>query len=146
MKVLLYKRSDTDGNGQEIMKQLKAMNDGEYILTIKKKKHIRSLDQNSYYWALLTIISAESGEYDRDRLHSICAKKFNGELVHLPKSPAERIGRSTATLDTPEFAAYVSRVKAWARDEFDMIIPEKQDVTYQMWADIEENYEKTFIG
>ena len=146
MKVLLFKRSDTDGNGQEIMNKLKELKEGEYVITVKKKKHIRSLDANAYYWAILTLIASESGEYDRDRLHSICAKKFNGELVHLPKSPAERIGKSTSNLDSAEFSAYVSRVKMWARDEFNIIIPEKQDVTYQAWADIETNYEKTFAG
>lgn len=146
MKVLLFKRSDKDGNGQEILRQLKELKDGEYVISVKKKKHIRSIDQNSYYFAILKIASIHTGDHDVDRLHEICKKKFNGELAHFPKSPVERIGRSTAKLDTGEFSAYVSRVKMWLRDEYDLIIPEKKDTTYQVWAEIEDKYEKTFVG
>lgn len=151
MKVFLYKSGDEQSHKElgAMLRALKKPEDkegAEFIVTIKKKKHIRSIDQNAYYWAILTIIASDSGEYDRDRLHELMKKKFNGELIHLPKSPAERIGKSTGSLDSAEFTAYISRVKVWARDEFGTIIPEQKDTTYQVWAEIEDRYEKTFVG
>lgn len=147
MKVLLYIRGNDDkgkASHRDIGKQLESLSDGQYVIEIKKKKHIRSLDQNRYYFAILKLAAIHTAEYDIDRLHEVCKKKFNGELIHFPKSPIERIGMSTANLDTAEFSGYVSRVKMWLRDEFGLTIPEKQDVNYQVWADIETNYEKIF--
>lgn len=143
MRVLLYTAGDNQSH-HEVGKALKALPPGEYVVDVKKHKHQRSVTANKYYWAILTIIANQSGEYDRDSLHEICKKKFNGKMLSLPKGGAELVGQSTSELDSKEFARYVSIVKMWARDEFSVIVPEPQDMTYQRWSEIENSYANTF--
>lgn len=144
-KILLYRAGDPKSH-KELGDKLRELKDGDYIIDIKKKKNIRSISHNSYYWVVLNIISISTGEYDRDRLHEVCKKKFNGEMVMFPKSGSELIGKTTSDLDSAEFGAYVARVKQWAKDEFDIIIPEREDVDYQRWMEIENSYNENFQG
>jgi hypothetical protein len=117
----------------------------EYVVTIAKNRPVRSLKANKYYHAILKIIAIDTG-HTHDQLHEICKKKFNAEIVHLPKGGTEILGRTTSDLDTAEFAGYVNRVKQWAQDEFNIVIPELKDVDYKMWMEIETTYEDNFQG
>lgn len=145
MKLFTYTAGDVASHAQ-LGKDLQAMKAGEYIVQVKRRKPIRSISANAYYWVILNIISMSTGEYDRDRLHEICKRKFNGELIQLPKGGTELIGRSTADLDSKEFAGYVTRVKQWALDEWGIIIPELKDIDYKRWMEITNAYDDNFSG
>lgn len=144
MRVLLYQAGDAESH-RKLGKELSLLDSGEYVVTIKKNRAIRSLSQNKYYHAILKIIAIDTG-HDHEMLHEICKKKFNGETISFPKGGMEIVGKSTSNLDTAEFTAYINRVKQWAIDEFDMVIPEAKDVDYKKWIDIENEYERSFTG
>lgn len=144
-KMFLYKTGDAQSH-QELGKKLSELPKGDYIVKIERNKPIRSIDQNAYYWKVLQIISISTGEYDTDRLHRICKRKFNSKVEDLPKSGSIVTTESTTELNESEFLAYVRLVKKWAEDEFDVIIPEKKDLSYKLYMEIQDNYNQTFQG
>jgi len=121
-------------------------NENGYIIEVTRNNPFRSISQNKYYWAILQIISISTGEFDKDKLHRICARKFNSTIENLPKGESIVVTNSTADLDTAQFTAYVNRVKMWAREEFDIIIPEPKDMTHKLWMEIEDSYNDHFRG
>lgn len=131
---------------KEFGDKFRELENGNWVFEVKKNRPIRSLSHNRYYWALLTIISTYSGEFDRDTLHEVCKNKFNGKMINLPKGGSERVGQSTSNMDKSEFSAYINRVKAFAHNEFGLIIPEREDMTTELWLSIENNYEENFKG
>lgn len=143
--ITLYTAGDANSH-KALGERLRGLKPGEYTVEIKRNRPIRSLSQNRYYFAILKVIAAETGEYDIDRLHELCKKKFNGELMKLPKSGMEQIGLSTSNLDSAEFTAYINRVKTWSLDEFNISIPDPSNMTHQLLMDIENNYERVFSG
>jgi hypothetical protein len=145
MKVFLYTAGDPNSH-KELGRKLQELESGkEYIIEVKKNRAIRSLSQNKYYWVILQIIAISTGEYDKDTLHDTCKKKFNGHWVHFP-SGDEYLGKSTSDLDSAEFTAYLNRVKQWALEEFNIIIPEPKDIDYKRWMEIENSYDEHFHG
>ena len=78
--------------------------DGEVVLTLKKKRKLRSLNQNSYYWAILTIAGDELG-YDPGELHD----SFKS-LYLTDKSTKIPLIRSTSKLNTEQFGQYLDKV------------------------------------
>lgn len=150
-KLILYDNRSDEGK-HKLWNSLKALPEGEYIVEIKKNRPVRSLNANKYYHAVLNIICTQSGQgtgdkkFDHDQLHEILKKKFNGEVINFPKGGSEIVGKSTSDLDTKEFAVYMNRVKNWAREEFDIIIPEHGDVDHIKWMEYENDYNRTFSG
>ena len=142
MRMFVYKAGVVHN---ELNQYIKSLQPGDYLITIKKNRPIRSMSANKYYHVILNLIGIHTG-HTHEQLHDICKKKFNYEVINLPKSGSEIHGMSTANLDTKEFAAYVNRVKQWAMDEFNIIIPEAKDVDYAKWMAIENEYDKVQSG
>lgn len=126
-------------------KQLRELPKGKYLITVKKHRIIRSLDQNKYYWAIIKIIGIHTG-YDQDTLHELFKSMFNFIEIKLPNGDIRRVGQTTSDLDTDEFTRYINQVKQYGRDDFGCIIPEKQDVTYLQWMEIDNEYTKARAG
>jgi hypothetical protein len=107
-----------------------AHHDGKDIeLAISRKRKKRSLNQNQYYWAVVVpLIRAMMEEYgnelDDEETHSFL-KEHVGKLT---SSVVDSVGRrlavvkSSASLSTAEFEAYLLKVTAWAAQE-GVIIP-----------------------
>lgn len=143
-KIFLYKTKD-EKKHKELGAFLWALDPGEYVIEIKKNRNIRSISANKYYHAILNIIAIETG-HSHDELHEALKLKFNCEIIHFPKGGSQMIGKTTSDLDTKEFASYINRVKHWALDEFQIVIPEAKDMDYAKWMEIENNYEKVRSG
>jgi hypothetical protein len=118
---------------------------GNYIIEVKKNRAIRSLSANRYYHAILNIIGISTG-HTHEELHEAMKMKFNCTVIFFPKGGSQVISKTTADLDTAEFAGYVNRVKAWALNEFGIIIPEAKDIDYARWLEIENTYEENQQG
>lgn len=144
MKTVLYKAGD-DKSHMELGKMLRELKPGEYVVTVKQNRQIRSLSANKYYHAIINIIAIHTG-HTHDQIHDICKHKFNGDVVHLPKGGMVIVAKTTSDLDTKEFASYINRVVQWAQEEFDIIIPSPADIDTKMWMDIQNNYERVFSG
>ena len=118
---------------------------GNYIVEVKKNRAIRSLSQNRYYHAILNIIGIETG-HTHEELHEAMKMKFNCAVIFFPKGGSQVISKTTADLDSAEFAGYINRVKNWALNEFGIVIPEAKDVDYARWLEIENAYEQNQQG
>lgn len=116
-----------------------------YRIEVYEKKPVRSLKANAYYHVVLNIIAIDTG-HTHEQLHEICKKKFNGDIIHLPKGGMEMIGNTTTNLDQTEFFAYVNRVKQWAQDEFGITIPDISRLDDRTIAEIQNTYEENFRG
>lgn len=82
-------------------------------IVIKPYRKNRSLEQNEYYWVVLTHISSETG-HSKEDLHDMLRNKFlgmqtksvcNEEIQYLP---------STRKLKVGEMADYITQIEAWA--------------------------------
>lgn len=102
----------------------------EYIVEIKKNRPIRSVSANRFYWAILKDIASHTG-YREDEMHEFFKKKFNSKTVL-----NELIGESTSNLDSKEFSTYCKQVKDYAKEMFDLIIPDPSDRHYAVWEQI----------
>lgn len=144
MRILLYKAGDAQSH-KELGRKLIELTEGEYVITIKKNRVIRSLNANKYYHFILNVIAVHTG-HTHEELHEALKMKFNSEMIFFPKSGSQIVARSTSHLDTAQFAAYINRVKNWALNEFSIILPEAKDVDYQKWIDAENQYDLTQTG
>lgn len=84
-------------------------------LRIEQEKPVRSLNQNSYYWVYLKIISMETGNEPED-LHEffkskLLPRKFT--VIHGKKKDHEiEIPKSTTDLSKADFAEYMEKICA----------------------------------
>jgi len=102
--------------------------DVEVHLMPRKKK--RSLAYNSYYWAVVVGMIRDrllelGNEFKLEEVHDYLKSRFNhkeivdestGEVMHIPLS--------TTNLTTVEFMEYLERIKRWAAETLDIVIPE----------------------
>lgn len=141
MKIFIYKGADSKlmEKSRAIFKELDP--ETEYVVTVKKNKPVRSINANRYYRAILKIIGIHTGETE-DRLHMLFKIMFNFEEFTLPNGDVRRIPATTSNLDTSEFSKYISQVKQWAIDEWQIYFPERNDVDYMREMDIENQYDK----
>ncbi len=147
MKVLLYKRSDTDGNGQEIMKQLKELPEGQYILKVVKHRPVRSLSANAFYHMRWSIVATHTGHYVDE-----IKREFYDHIGYFTWHEDKRGKRtkrykSSADEDTAGMGALINQQGVWISDEFpEVIIPRKEDATYLQYLQVETEYTKVFSG
>lgn len=81
----------------------------------------RSLQQNAYYWALLTEIAKGTG-HTSEEVHEAMKAKFlpprfvelGDEVIHYPAT--------TTKLDTAEMTDFIERVRAWAASELGVVV------------------------
>ena len=144
MRIFFYDPRD-EQSIRELGKKLRAMPEGKYRVEVYKNRAVRSLKANAYYHVILNIIGIETG-HTHEQLHEICKKKFNADIIHLPKSGMEMIPKTTTNLDTAEFAAYVNRVKQWAQDEFGIVIPDVSQLDDRRIAEIQNTYDENNSG
>ena len=109
---------------QKIANELKSFNGKRIEIRIRKLKSHRSIQQNRYYWLILTILANEIG-YEKNELHEIVKYKFlrkekvdekTGEIF-------EYLGSST-TLGKMDFADFISKLQQWSAETFNVILPD----------------------
>lgn len=135
---------------------------GDFVITWKRNRPVRSLSANKYYHAILNIIAIDTG-HTHEHLHEYCKHNFMPKqeiTFELGDTSEEKISKwvakkligdpmipkSTTDLDSKEFAAYINRVKFWAAERLEIYIPESKDIDHQKWIEIEDNYEKLISG
>ena len=77
-------------------------------------KQNRSLNANRYYRGVVLKMIADLTEDNQQDLHNQFKKEYCG-------------GRSTSELNTKEFHEYISKIRAWARKELALRIPEPNE-------------------
>jgi hypothetical protein len=89
------------------------------------KKVSRTTNQNKYLWGVVyPLISGHTG-YSNEEVHEIMKRICNPQIVNI-KGEEYVVGKSTASLTTAEFNAYISRIVQFASFELGVIIPEPE--------------------
>jgi hypothetical protein len=103
-------------NNRDIAKQLVETADDGMVLEIRKPK--RSLEQNRYYWAILSDISEQvvpGKAYEPSLWHEYLRALFLPErMVELPDGSVKMLEGSTAELRKDEFSDYLEKVIKWS--------------------------------
>ncbi|MDR1897996.1 MAG: recombination protein NinB [Prevotellaceae bacterium] len=127
MEILKY------GDKQKVIDYVtKLPDDKQYIVKVKRKRKrkLRTIDQNRLYWACLSCIMHETGN-DKDVLHEFFKQKFLGtqsrtfRLMDCEYSVA--IPASTTKLNTKEMTFYLERIRQFASAELGIVLPEPED-------------------
>src|SRR6476620_953775 len=103
-------------------------------LTIKKAKKRRTLPQNRFYFDVV-IPCLQMGfrethgySWSKEAVHEFCKKEFNSLELHNEKTgEVVSFPQSTTTLSTIEWQEYILKIKAWAMEFFDMLIPDPNE-------------------
>jgi hypothetical protein len=108
-----------------------------YTIEIVRSKRKRSLKQNAYYHGVVVkIISMHTG-YTGDEAHQELAKMF---LSY--DNAGKKFVRSTTKLTTWEFEQYLDKVRAWAKSEMDCHIPMPNEITEDIYIELNNMHER----
>ena len=89
--------------------------DPEQLWTVKitPYKSTRSLDQNEYYWRLVTELANYFGLKSKDVMHQVLLYKLLSEEKQIKNLKVITVG-STTKLNVKEFNKYLEKVKDFA--------------------------------
>lgn len=125
-------------NKNRMEDDLRQFKNGDVQIIIKRRGK-RSLPQNAYYWGCI-IEEIKYNLLDRgyrhtaEEIHEFLKQKFNYEPIVI-EATGERIdiGQSTTEMNKDDFSVYVDRIKEWAAQSLELIIPEANTQT-QLFA------------
>lgn len=103
--------------------------EGQLIkITIEKKKNLRSVKQNSFYWGVVipwvvTFFQEYGNNFDAMQVHEYLKSEVGklDQIVDLPTGIA-RISGNTHKMSTKEFEDYLTKIRAWGA-EWGLTIP-----------------------
>lgn len=105
-----YKNNKIIRGGSLFKKFFQTLVDGIYLVSIDKRKTIRSLPQNALYWLYLGIISNETGD-NVDDLHEFFKRKFIPARTMTILKTLVVLPGTTTTLSKAEFSEYLSKIE-----------------------------------
>jgi len=105
---------------EQLKGYLHSLANGKYELFVRRRKRIRSLQQNRYYFGVVVRILADEWGWRPKELHNALKMKFL--LIVSDDDKPNRIG-STTDLDTIGFEEYLEKIRTWAREDYNIIIP-----------------------
>ena len=111
---------------------IKGLKDGEYELTIKRARKLRSLDQNSFWHGVWLPLIAESvGYLDTEEVCRPLRGKFLGyeEKTAFGETTKEPI--STAGLSEGAMKEFLDKVKMFCETELNIVLPDAKKVETQ---------------
>src|SRR5687768_5932953 len=85
------------------------LDEGEYIVDIKKNRPIRSLKANKFYHAILKTYAIETG-HTHAEIESMFKMARWYDVIEYPSGRTEKIPRSTHDRDTKEFASMLNNL------------------------------------
>lgn len=148
---IIYKTGDAALH-QKIGHNLMRLPDGEYIISWKKNRNVRSLPQLRLAHVICKIYAIYTGhtleeikdEFKRERFYEIRTDKQGKEFKRLKSFSKDFDGRSW---DTLEMTSLVNNLLDWGNTHHPLcVVPRKEDIHYQMLMEIENDYEVEFSG
>jgi hypothetical protein len=101
---------------------------GGVLVTIKKEKSQRSLEQNRYYWGVVIKLLCEEIGLNEDELHEVLKYKFLKEHAENKVLGEVDFVKSTTDLNTKEMEEYLEKIRVWATEFLNMNIPLPNEV------------------
>ena len=122
---------------ERVKRTIDGLKDGvRFDVRIVRHRPRRSTPQNRLYWMWVGCLHDETGN-DRETIHEALKRMFLGtETVEALGVRLER-PRSSRTLTTDAFAAYLDKVQAWAAAELGIRLPQPGDWE---WDEFYEHY------
>lgn len=146
MKLIPYTAKDAVSH-KKVGRVLQELPEGDYVISVKKNKPIRSLKANSYYHLVWNIYAIHTGHYIDELKKEFYDHIGFYDLFEDSRGVITRRYKSSAKCDKTEMAALINQQLEWGRHEFpEVIIPRLEDTTYLQWMEIENQYNKTFSG
>jgi len=100
-----------------------------FVIEWKRKKEIRSTDQNALYWLWLTCLERETGN-DKNDLHDHFREVFLPyQLVDVLGSQKMRL-TSTSGLSKEQFSDYLNKIQVFSSSELAVILPNPEDLRF----------------
>lgn len=113
-------------NSEEWHKYLRELNGEKVIIELKKFRQTRSVQQNSYYWAVVVKLLSDHTGYDKDEMNDLLKYRFLKESI---PGGGFKIG-SFADLKTLEFEGKMSKIRMWASRDVEVYIPTPRESHY----------------
>ena len=111
---------------------------GEYNLTLTRKRTKRTVDQNALMWLWFSCIENETGT-DKQDIHDYCCRAFNYRIVNI-NGEQQKVAGGTSKLNTAQMANFLNQVQVWAATELGIILPNPEDKEFENF----QNYYKQF--
>lgn len=121
MKNLRYNARVVDGKllipKDELQLLTGKLNGKSFMLQVVRHRKNRSLNQNAYYWLILTMVGEELG-YLPQEVHEAFKNMFLTEYTgKIPKV------RSTSSLSTVDMEDYLQKIRVFALTELNINLP-----------------------
>ena len=131
MKVNLLFKDGKISKGRELLAKLFSSLNGNYEITINRKRALRSNSQNAAYWGIIlehfqSLFLESTGELmSKEQIHEIFKMQFNFTEIYNEKTgEVFKIGKSTAKLNKVEFSEYIERLRQFSLHFFNVDIPD----------------------
>lgn len=116
-------------NRKVVAEQLRRMKDCEVVITIEPRKAARSGPQNRWYWGVIVDLLSEHTGFSPEEMHDVLKAKFLPKKLAVADGNGEVqgefvIGGSTTKLNKLEFGEYCERIRQWAAESLDVVIPD----------------------
>jgi len=107
------------------------LSDGEYIITIERKKSPRSIQQNSLMWMWFKCISDETG-HTTDEIHDIYCSKFLRKRIRVMNEEVVVVC-GTSKLSTDEMSKFLELVRLHALEKIGIYLPLPEDEKFAVF-------------
>lgn len=102
-------------NLDSLVTKLKQLDKNQmWTIKVSPYKSTRSLDQNEYYWRLVTELADYFGLKSKNEMHEVLLYKLLSEKKQIKNLKVMTIG-STTKLNVKQFNEYLEKVKEFAR-------------------------------
>lgn len=115
------------------LSDIQKLKDGDYLLTIEKKRVKRSLSQNAYYWGCIIPI-VKDGLNDvgykmtKEAVHEYLKGEFNvTEVINERTGEILKGVGSTSEMSTSQMMDYFAEISRWAAEYLNIQIPEPNE-------------------
>ena len=118
-------------NRKTFDRQLRLLKDGEYLVSVYPAERSRSMNQNAYYWGVVIEALSEHTGYRPEELHELMKARFlprgkTGTFGNGILDGAYVFGGSTTKLTKSEMSEYTERIRQWAAQDLDFVIPDPE--------------------
>ena len=100
------------------------------VITVGEQKKRRSLNLNSYYWAVVVKLLSEETGYDKDEMHAVLKSMFLRTRYQI-KGVWVDSTKSTTKLSNKEMGEFIEEVKRFASTTLGVYIPDPNEVEYE---------------
>jgi len=94
----------------------------EIEIRLRERSANRSKEQNSLYWIWIDILSKEIG-YTKEEMHTLIKYKFLKRNIVDDNGVESETIKSTTTLTTKEFTAFMDEVLFWSNSTLNINLP-----------------------